>query len=64
MNAIKKALSKNPISDGKIMPSQILGKMWNICDQQEKLSQLCVVAVTNANNLEGNFPFILFTRDN
>ena len=60
----QKALSKNPISDGKIKPSQILGKMWNICDQQKMLSELYVVAVTNANILEGNFPSILFSRDN
>ena len=60
----QKALSKNLICAGKIKPSQILGKMWNICDQQEKLSQLCVIAVTNTNILEGNFPSILFARDN
>ena len=30
--------------------------MWNICDQQKKLSQLCVIAVTNTNILEGKFP--------
>ena len=60
----QKAFSKNLICDGKIKPSQILGKMWNICDQQEKLSQLCVIAVTNTNILEGNFPSILFARDN
>ena len=60
----QRALSKNPISDGKIKSSQILGKMWNICDQQEKLSQLCVIAVTNVNILEENFPSILFARDN
>ena len=59
----KKPSKKNPISDGKIMPSQILGKMWNICDQQEKLSQLCVVPITNTNNFEENFPSILFMRD-
>ena len=52
----QKALSKNLIFDGKIKLSQILGKMWNICDQQGKLSQLCVIAVTNTNILEGNFP--------
>ena len=52
----QKALSKNLICNGKIKPLQILGKMWNICDQQEKLSQLCVIAVTNTNILEGIFP--------
>ena len=60
----QKALSKNLICDDKIKPSQILGKLWNICDQQKKLSQLCVIAVTNANSLEGNFLSILFARDN
>ena len=60
----QKAVSKNLIFDGKIKPSQILGKMWNIYDQQGKLSQLCVIAVTNAHILEGNFPSILFARDN
>ena len=60
----QKALSKYLICDGKIKPLQILGKMWNICDQQKKLSQLCVIAVTNTNILEENFPSILFARNN
>ena len=60
----QKALSKNLICDGKIKPLQIFGEMWNICDQQKKLSQLYVITVTNTNILEGNFPSILFAKDN
>ena len=35
-----------------------------MCDQQKKMSQLSVIAVTNTNIFEGNFPSILFVRDN
>ena len=60
----KKPSKKSYLWWQNIKPLQILGKMWNICDQQEKLSQLCVIAVTNTNILERNFPSILFARDN
>ena len=36
----QKTLSKNLICDSKIKPSQILGKMWNICDQQKMVSPI------------------------
>ena len=36
----QKTLSKNLICDGKIKPLQILGKMWDICNQQKMVSPM------------------------